>query len=88
MFVNISHQGILFSFFYGKLYQQVGAVAMGFPLGPTLANIFLCCYEDIWLCDCSLECKPSYYKLYVDNIFVLFESETQVVQKFHEHLSS
>ena len=41
-----------------------------------------------WLCDCSLECKPSYCKLYVDNIFVLYESETQVVQKFHEHLSS
>ena len=48
------------------------------PLGPTLANIFLCHYEDIWLRNCSLECKPSYYKRYVDDIFVLFESETQV----------
>ena len=47
------------------------------PLGPTLANIFLCHYEDIWLGNCSLECKPSYYKRYVDDIFVLFESKTQ-----------
>ena len=64
--------------FDGELYQQVDGVAMGSPLGPTLANIFLCHYEDIWLRNCSLECKPSYYKRYVDNIFVIFESETQV----------
>ena len=64
--------------FDGELYQQVDGVAMGSPLGPTLANIFLCHYEDIWLRNCSLECKPSYYKRYVDDIFVLFESETQV----------
>ena len=51
---------------------------MGSTVGPTQNNIFLCHYEDIWLCNCSLECRTSYYKLYVDDIFVLFESETQV----------
>ena len=51
---------------------------MGSPLGPTLANIFLYHYEDIWLSNCSLECKSSYCKRYVDDIFDLFESETQV----------
>ena len=61
-----------------EFYQQVDSVAMGFPLGPTLANIFLCHYEDIWLRNFSLECKPSYYNRYVDDIFVLFESEIQV----------
>ena len=64
--------------FDGELYQQVEGVAMGSPLGSTIANIFLCHYEDIWLRNCSLECKPSYYKRYVDDIFVLFESESQV----------
>ena len=64
--------------FHGELYQQVDGVAMGSPLGPSLANIFLFHYEDIWLRDCSLECKPSYYKRYVDDIFVLSESENQV----------
>ena len=51
---------------------------MASPLGPRLANIFHCNHKDIWLRDCSLECKPSYYKCYVDNIFDLFESKTQV----------
>ena len=63
--------------FDGELYQQVDSVAMESPLGPTLANTFLFHYGDICLCNCSLECKPSYYKRYVDDIFV-FESETQV----------
>ena len=52
-----------------ELYRQVDGVAMGSPLGPTLANIFLCHYEDIWLPNYSLECKSSYYKGYVDDIF-------------------
>ena len=58
--------------FDGQLYQQVDGVAMRSPLGPMLANIFLCHYEDIWLRSCSLECKPSYYKRYVDDIFLLY----------------
>ena len=65
--------------FDGELYQQVDGVAMGSTLVPTLAIIVFCRYEDIWLHNCSLECKPSYRKRYADDIFVLFESETKVV---------
>ena len=64
--------------FDGKLYQQVGGAAMCSPLGLALAKAFLYHYEDIWLRDCSLECKLSYYKCYVSHIFVLLKSETQV----------
>ena len=45
---------------------------MGSPLGPILANIFLCYHESNWLKDWPKDCKPVYYKRYVDDIFVLF----------------
>ena len=32
--------------FNGEYYEQVDGVAMGSPLGPTLANIFLCHHEE------------------------------------------
>ena len=63
------------SIFDEKLYQQLNGVSVDSPEAPRLATIFLCYYEDIWLRDCSLECKHSYYKSYVNDIFVLFESE-------------
>ena len=34
-----------FFMFNNKYYQQVDGVAMGSPLGPTLANIFMCSFE-------------------------------------------
>ena len=30
-----------------KFYEQCDGVAMGFPLGPTLANVFMCHLENI-----------------------------------------
>ena len=38
-----------FFIFKGKLYKQVDKVAMGSPLGPTLANVVLAHTEKHWL---------------------------------------
>ena len=56
--------------FDNKYYSQIDGVAMGSPLGPTLANIFLCYHESNWLKDCPKDFKPVYYKRYVDGIFL------------------
>ena len=64
--------------FDGVYYQQVDGVAMGSPLGPTLANIFMSYYEQMWLEECPPDFKPKYYRRYVDDIFVLFDT----VEKF------
>ena len=84
--LEISSKNIMF-FFNGKLYQQIDGVAMGSPLGPTLANIFLCHWEKIWLEDCPIDIKPHYYKRYVDDTFMLFENENQI-EKFKEYLNN
>ena len=67
-----------FILFDQKYYSQIDGVAMGSPLGPTLANIFLCYHETTWLKNCPKSFKPVYYKRYVDDIFVLFEKPEQV----------
>ena len=47
--------------FDGTLYKQIDGVAMGSPLGPTLANAFLVYHEKNWLEHCPLEYRPLYY---------------------------
>ena len=72
--------------FDNKYYSQIDGVAMGSPLGPTLANIFLCYHESNWLKDCPKNFKPIYYKRYVDNIFVLL-NKPEHAQFFLEHIN-
>ena len=73
--------------FYGTYYEQIDGVAMGSPLGPCLANIFMNHYETIWLNECPTEIKPKYYRRYVDDIFVLCENKEQL-EKFKQYLNS
>ena len=73
--------------FDGSYYNQIDGVAMGSPLGPHLANTFMNFHEKIWLEKCPLEFKPKYYRRYVDDIFVLFES-VEKMKKFESYLNS
>ena len=58
-----------------KLYQQIDGVAMGSPLGPTLANFFMANIEtDLFLK--QLDCQPKFYVRYVDDILAVFDADT------------
>ena len=72
--------------FDNKYYSQIDGVAMGSPLGPTLANIFLSYHESSWLKDCPKDFKPVYYKRYVDDILVLL-NKPQHAQFFLEYMN-
>ena len=50
---------------------------MGSPIAPTLANIFLCHQENIWLKNCPTNFTPLFYKIYIDDTFVLFKTHGQ-----------
>ena len=65
--------------FNDVLYKQKDGVAMRSPLGSTIVNVFLSFYEIKWLEQCPKQFKPTFYRRYVDDTFVLFESA--------EHLS-
>ena len=68
-----------------QLYKQIDGVAMGSPLGLTLANSFLCHYEKEWLDNCPIHFKLVIYKRYVD-IFVLFSSKEHL-QLFADYMN-
>ena len=61
-----------------EFYKQYDGVAMGSPLGPTLANVFLCYHEKIWLQNCPSEFKPIIYRRCVDDTFLLFRSKNHI----------
>ena len=69
-----------------QFHKQHDGVAMGSPLGPTLANVFFCYHEKIWLQNCPSEFKPVIYRTYVDNAFLLFRSKHHI-KKFRNYLN-
>ena len=70
--LNVSTKGQLFQF-NGALYEQTDGVAMGSPLGPLLANVFMSSLEE----KLELEGKlPDYYRRYVDDTITIMPNIT------------
>ena len=59
---------------------------MGSPIGATLANVFLCYHEKIWLQNCPSEFNPVIYRRYVDHTFLLFRLKHHI-EKFQNYLN-
>ena len=59
--------------FDGQYYDQIDGVAIGSPLGPVLANIFMCHFEESWLTNNQF--RPSIWFRYLDDTFSLFDSK-------------
>ena len=51
---------------------------MGSLLGPTLGNVFMCHFENIWLENCPSHFKPFVYRRFVDETFLLFRTKNHV----------
>ena len=60
--------------FNSKFYNQIDEVAMGSPLAPVLANIFMGFHESKWFNEYNLN-KPKFYLRYVDDILAAFDNE-------------
>ena len=70
-----------------SIFLFVDCAGMGSPLGPSLANAFLCYPETKWPNDCPKKFKLVFYKRYVDDIFVLFK-RPEHVKPFVDYMNS
>lgn len=69
--LSAATKGRLFQF-NGALYEQTDGVAMGSPLGPLLANVFMSSIEE------NLERQgklPSFYRRYVDDTLTIMPNK-------------
>ena len=72
--------------FNGYVHDQIDGVAMGSPLGPALANLFMGFHEKDWL-NSEESSKIRHYRRYVDDIFCMVDNE-QDAQNFLIFLNS
>ena len=64
------------------MYDQVDGVAMGSPLAPNLANIFMGHHEKGWIRN-YIYGELLSYKRYVDDIFAVFETKDHAVSFYN-----
>ena len=60
--------------FNGSFYDQINGVAMGSPLAPGLASLFMGHHEKLWL-ENFHGSTILFYRQYVDDTFCLFNSD-------------
>ena len=68
--------------FNSKFYNQIDGVAMGSPLAPVLANIFMGFYESKWLNEYNFD-KPKFYLKYVNDILAAFNNDQDSLNFFN-----
>jgi hypothetical protein len=72
--------------FQGVIYEQVNEVAMGSPLSPVIANLYMEHFEEMALH--SFPLKPKWWKRYVDDTNVCWPHGLEKLEYFHAHLNS
>ena len=63
--------------FDGQYYDQTDGVAMGSPLGPVLADIFMCDFEEKWVMKNTNQL--TIWFRYVDDTFTLFKNKNDAL---------
>ena len=72
--------------FNGSIFDQIDGVAMVSPLAPVLANLFMGFHKQNWI-EQATNVKPIFYKRYVDDIFAVFESDSDA-DTFYSYLNT
>ena len=69
--------------FQGRFFEQLQGAAMGSPISPIVANLYMDNFENKTIN--TAECPPSIWKRYVDDTFVIIDATKK--QGFLEHIN-
>jgi len=72
--------------FKGVIYQQNFGAAMGSPVFPLLANLFMEWLEKQAIATAPVECKPKFWKRYVDDVLELIKKGQ--VRNLTDHINT
>jgi len=72
--------------FRGEIYEQKYGAAMGSPVSPIVANLFMEHLEQTAIATCPLSCKPKLWKRYVDDVLEIVKKGQE--QNLTEHINS
>ena len=72
--------------FRGIIYRQAFGTAMGSPVSPLVADLYMEYLEETAIAAAPLNCKPRLWKRYVDDILEVIKK--QAVGELTEHLNS
>ncbi|GJQ65916.1 hypothetical protein Trydic_g4016 [Trypoxylus dichotomus] len=71
--------------YYGEFYEQASGAAMGSPLSPVIANIFMKAFEHEAIESSRMKAKCWYR--YVDDTFVIWPHEPRTLEEFLQHIN-
>jgi len=72
--------------FRGIIYQQMFGAAMGSPVSPLLANLFMEWLEKQAVATAPVECKPKFWNQYVDDVLELIKKGQ--VRNLTDHINT
>ena len=71
--------------FGDQFYEQVDGAAMGSPLSPIVANLYIESFERKALT--TAPARPRLWIQYVDDTFVLWSHSDELLEELHDHLN-
>ena len=72
--------------FQDKYYEQIEGAAMGSPLSPIVANLFMENLEEEAIRSAPLQ--PKLWRRYVEDTFIIWPHRQEELHRFHKHLNS